>query len=132
MNASLRDLVRRRAANRCEYCRLPQTYAPIVRFHVEHIRARQHEGGDDAGNLSLACPRCNAYKGPNLTSIDPQTNEVVPIFNPRSQSWVEHFAIEGVRIVGLSPTGRATVRLLNMNAEERLKVRLELQDRGEL
>ena len=82
MDASLRDLVRRRAANRCEYCRLPQAYAPIVRFHVEHIRARQHEGGDDAENLSLACPRCNAYKGPNLTSIDPQTRRSCPFSTP--------------------------------------------------
>ena len=132
MDASLRELVQQRAANRCEYCRLPQTYALIVRFHVEHITPRQHEGSDDAENLGLACPRCNAYKGPNLAAIDPQTKQVVPIFNPRTQSWDDHFATQGVRIVGLSPTGRATVRLLNMNAEERLKVRLELQDRGEL
>lgn len=131
MDVAVRELVRHRAAHRCEYCRLPQAYAPIVEFHVEHITARQHGGGDDPSNLALACARCNAYKGPNLTAIDPQTEEVVPLFNPRVHYWGDHFRMQEGRIVGLTPTGRATVRLLNMNAEERMKVRQELRTRGE-
>jgi hypothetical protein len=56
----------------------------------------------------------------------------MPLFNPRTQSWQEHFALDDIMIVGLTPIGRATVRLLHMNAEDRLKVRAALKERGEL
>ena len=130
MDEALRELIRRRADQRCEYCRLPQAHAPIARFHIEHIVPRQHGGGDEASNLALACPRCNAFKGPNLSAIDPETGQVVPIFNPRAESWDDHFDSRGEVLIGSTPSGRATVRLLNMNAEERLQVRRELVQRG--
>jgi hypothetical protein len=132
MDDAIRQLVCDRAGNRCEYCLLPQKYAVVVRFHVEHIRARQHGGDDAPANLALACPHCNRFKGPHLTSYDPETDELVPLFNPRTQSWHEHFALDDVMVVGLTPIGRATVRLLNMNSEDRLKVRAVLKERGEL
>ena len=91
MDTSVRELVRRRAGDQCEYCRLPQAAAPFFTFHIEHIRARQHGGTDDASNLALSCPDCNAHKGPNLSSVDPQTDRVVPLFNPRLHSWDDHF-----------------------------------------
>ena len=69
MNNALREFVRQRANNRCEYCLLPQSAAAFFRFHIEHIRARQHGGEDVEENLALACPDCNARKGPNLTSV---------------------------------------------------------------
>ena len=115
MEASLRELVRRRATHRCEYCRLPQAAAPFLTFHIEHIRARQHGGDDDSSNLALACPDCNAHKGPNLTSVDPETEQVVALFNPRQDIWSDHFSFEGPMIIARTPTGRATVRLLSMN-----------------
>lgn len=132
MDASLRDLVRRRAGDRCEYCRLSQEHAPVVRFWIEHIVAKQHGGDDAPSNLALACPHCNRCKGPNLTAIDPQSGGIVPLFNPRTDSWHEHCALQGVQIVGLTPTGRATVRLLKMNSEDRLEIRRHLEARGEL
>ncbi len=58
MEAELREFVRRRAGDRCEYCRLPQEFSEL-RFHVEHIIPRQHGGTDDPGDLALACPDCN-------------------------------------------------------------------------
>ena len=73
--------------------------------------------------LALACDRCNAYKGPNLTSIDPDSNAIVPLFNPREDTWGDHFAVRGGRLTGLTPKGRATVRLLNMNAPRRVELR---------
>ena len=79
----------------------------------------------------MACPRCNRQRGPNLTAIDPRTKRIVPLFNPRIQDWGEHFTFAGVVIVGLTPAGRATVRLLKMNAEERIKVRAALREHGE-
>ncbi len=132
MDAAIRELVRQRAANRCEYCRLPQSAAPFFTFHIEHIRARQHKGTDDPSNLCLACPDCNAFKGPNLTTYTPDTDELVSVFDPRELSWNEHFTMQGASIVGLTPTGRATVELLQMNEEERVEMRAELFARGEL
>jgi hypothetical protein len=100
---------------------------------TSNISGPDSMGGDDTPvNLALACPHCNRFKGPNLTSFDPETDALVPLFNPRTQSWQEHFALDDIMIVGLTPIGRATVRLLHMNAEDRLKVRAVLKERGEL
>jgi len=131
MDAATRDLVRTRASDCCEYCRMPQAATPFVRFNVEHIIARQHGGSDDETNLALACPRCNSFKGPNLTAIDPHSKRTVSLFNPRTQRWKSHFVVRGVMIVGLSTTGRATVGLLRMNDQDRVKLRRALIQRGE-
>jgi hypothetical protein len=124
MDDAVRNLVRQRAGNRCEYCRLPQL-AVDATFHVDHIVALQHvdEVADDPESLALACDRCNLCKGTNLASIDPQTKDVVLLFNPRLDNWIEHFAMHGAEIVGLSATGRATARLLQMNARHRVELR---------
>lgn len=81
MNDAVRDLVRERAGDACEYCRLAQTDQPWARFHIEHIRPRQHQGTDDLVNLCLACGHCNRFKGPNVASIDPVTGELTPLFH---------------------------------------------------
>lgn len=125
-----RRQVRTRAGERCEYCRLPQSAGSIT-FHVEHIVAQQHQRDDDPSNLALACDRCNLYKGSNLTSIDPQTNEVVRLFHPRNDHWHEHFEWRDAIALGKTPTGRATVHLLNINANRRVHLRNQLIQRGE-
>ncbi len=129
MDQGVREAVRRRAGTACEYCRMPQQATSLIAFHVEHIVPRQHAkaewNSDDPGGLALACDRCNAYKGPNLTSIDPGTRAVVALFNPRADAWGDHFVIRGGHIFGLTPTGCATVRLLNMNAARRVELRRE-------
>ena len=127
MNAALREMVRRRAADRCEYCRIPQSAIPDVRFHVEHIVARQHGGGDDTGNLALACDRCNCYKGTNLTAVDPQADTIVPLFNPRTNDWFGRFTQSDFDIVGLTTVGRATAQLLRMNDGRRVQLRAALR-----
>lgn len=129
MNAELRNFVRARAQNRCEYCRFPHD-AQRLSFHVEHIIAKQHGGGDDGSNLAWACDRCNVHKGPNLCSIDPHTGQMVELFNPRRDVWADHFALNEAHIAGLTPTGRATVRLLQMNSRRRIEVRRELIEEG--
>ena len=123
MEPAIKDLVRTRAGNACEYCRIPQDATPLISFHIEHIVSRQHGGSDEPDSLALACDRCNAYKGPNLTSIDPDTSATVVLFNPRQDVWGDHFAVRGGHITGLTPKGRATVRLLNMNAPRRVELR---------
>lgn len=127
MDASLRALVFARADNRCEYCRITQRAASYSDFQIEHIRARQHGGDSHSDNLCLACRRCNLYKGPNQSAYDPLTNTLVPLFNPRSDSWAEHFRLNDVRIEGLTPVGRATVELLRMNDERRVRLRRQLR-----
>lgn len=131
MDATTRDLVRQRAGDRCEYCRLHQEHSGL-KHHIEHITAKQHGGSDDAGNLALARHRCNLHKGPNLTGIDPQTGEVAPLFHPRRDRWSGHFSFEGVRIKGVTATGRATVQVLHMNDARRLELRAEVLKHGEL
>lgn len=132
MDARVRQQVRERAGQRCEYCRLRQAHEPTRPFHIEHVIARQHRGSDSLENLALACHLCNWLKGPNLTGIDPDTNKLTPLFNPRQDRWVDHFKLEGVAILGLTPTGRTTVWLLDMNCEERLELRTVLMASGEL
>lgn len=131
MDSAVRTLVRQRAGNRCEYCRLPQEAYDLT-FHVEHIVASQHRQDDAPSNLALACDRCNLHKGTNLAAIDPQTDHTVSLFNPRTDVWNDHFAFVAAEIVGITPTGRATARLLAMNSERRLLLRRQLLARGEL
>jgi hypothetical protein len=123
--------VRQRAADRCEYCRVPQA-AFRRAFHIEHIVARQHGGPDTPDNLALACWQCNLKKGPNLSDIDPQTGRITSLFHPRFDLWTAHFSAKvatltlGIEIQGLTPVGRATVQALGMNDEMRQTLRYDL------
>src|SRR6266851_1053645 len=130
MSATQRPAVRKRANARCEYCHLPDLLPNLIRFHLEHIRARRHGGSSSLGNLAWACARCNERKGTNLSGVDPDTNRVVRLFNPRRDIWSRHFVWEGLRIRGLTATGRATAWLLEFNSEGRLKLRQGLRTLG--
>ena len=127
VDAAVREFVRQRAGDRCEYCRLPQ-HAGDATFHVEHILAQQHspQGAEAPDNLALACQRCNLHKGPNLSSVDPMSGDVVPLFHPRRDQWQEHFELRVALILGRTPTGRATVQLLQVNARRRVELRASL------
>jgi 5-methylcytosine-specific restriction endonuclease McrA len=61
---------------------------PLV---VDHIVPRGHGGGDDFENLGAACYRCKEFKGPRTHAQDPVTNQLLPLYNPRTQSWIDHF-----------------------------------------
>ncbi len=133
LSAQRRARIRRRAQQACEYCHLPQR-ASILPHQIDHIIAQQHLGADDENNLCLCCLRCNLKKGPNIASIDPRAeseDHIVPLFHPRKQRWQEHFHLrEDGRIEGVTPEGRATVRLLDFNAEERVQLRRALMRQG--
>jgi len=129
MDQATRILVWSRADHRCEYCRLHQKHCELA-HHIEHIIAKKHGGPDDPSNLCIACERCNLFKGSNLTGIDPQTGELERLFDPRGQAWTEHFELQGSMIVGLTATGRTTVRVLSMNAGNRLQLRATLVAHG--
>jgi len=117
-------MVRERAGDVCEYCQLPQHLSPMAALQIEHIIPIKHGGSSEPENLALACISCNLHKGSNLTGIDPVTDEITPLFNPREDLWEEHFVVSGIEILGKTPAGRATVRVLNMNSADRLVVRL--------
>ncbi|MEQ1831102.1 MAG: HNH endonuclease signature motif containing protein [Pirellula sp.] len=130
MFPATRAQIRERAEFRCEYCQMPEAATPFISFHIEHIVALQHLIDDSLENLALACDRCNAYKGPNLSSIDPETKSIIVLFNPRRDE-SEHFDLKVGLIVGKTAMGRTTVRLLNMNAPRRVELRLEYLDLGQ-
>jgi hypothetical protein len=125
MDAGTRELVRLRAGNRCEYCRLQQEHSGST-HQLEHVVARQHGGRDSADNLALACDRCNLRKGPNLSGIDPVSGVLVALFNPRRDVWAEHFRFHGAHIEGLTPAGRAIVQVPDMNHPGRVRLRSAL------
>ncbi|MGV3660839.1 MAG: HNH endonuclease [Prosthecobacter sp.] len=132
MDQATRLEVRKRAGNRCEYCRLRQEDEKENPFHVEHIIAQQHGGLDAVGNLALACSWCNAIKGPNLASLDPDSGLLTRLYHPRKDSWVEHFRRDGAFIFGLTDVGRTTAWLLRFNDTDNINQRLILDELGEL
>lgn len=91
-------------------------------MEVEHI---DPNGGDEMENLCLSCGNCNRSKAVSMTAIDPDTNEIVRLFNPRTQPWSEHFMWidNGERIRGLTPTGGATLVRLKMNRDHVVRAR---------
>jgi hypothetical protein len=127
ISESLRRLVEERADYQCEYCQLPGDIS-FYPHEVDHVVALKHRGETVPDNLAYACWRCNRYKGSDLGSFDPQTNEFSFLFNPRTQGWDEHFVLDGARIVGRTPEGRTTVELLQLNSEERLAERQRAAD----
>jgi hypothetical protein len=64
--------------------------------------------------------------------VDCLSGQLVPLFHPRRDRWPEHFLFRGVRIMGITPTGRATVHLLAMNDVRRLELRSELLAHNQL
>jgi hypothetical protein len=128
MNAALRAFVRERAGRRCEYCRLHEDDADFWPFHVEHVIPKQHGGMDDPDALGFACADCNWAKGPNLAGL--LGGKLYPLFNPRRQSWKRHFRWDQTILVGKTKCGKATVRVLNINAPERVMLRENLLIEG--
>lgn len=127
--ARLRRLVASRAAGRCEYCGLSQEGQEAT-FHVDHIVPKASGGVTRAENLALACVSCSLRKEARRSAIEPTSGRTVALFHPRRQRWGDHFRWEGVRILGLTPTGRATVAALQMNRPLVLAIREEQALRG--
>jgi hypothetical protein len=128
MDAATRRLVRQRAGYRCEYCHIhedDETYS----FHIEHIVAKKHRGADARSNLAWSCQSCNLAKGANLAGQ--VRGDVVPLFHPRRQRWARHFHWRGPTLVGRTKCGKATIRVLNINAPERVRLRRLLIAIGE-
>jgi hypothetical protein len=122
MNESLERRVWRRAAGRCEYCKIP-AYVSEFTFPIDHIIAQQHGGKTTYDNLALSCPHDNFHNGPYIAGLDLETGRLTRLFNPRRRKWSAHFAWDGPILVGKTPIGRTTLFVLNMNHPDRVEVR---------
>jgi hypothetical protein len=116
ISAAVERRVRTAAQNRCGYCLSPQ-HLVMARLEIEHIIPLAQGGSNAEANLWLACPICNRYKGDKTTAVDPETGGTVPLFNPRTQTWSDHFrwSDDGLRIIGRTAVGRATVEALHLS-----------------
>jgi HNH endonuclease len=120
--AERQQIVSDRAGQRCEYCRMHQELQGAV-FHVEHIIPVSGGGNDELDNLAWACPGCNLTKATRVAALDPVSRQVVRLFHPRQDQWVDHFSWQGYQLVGRTPIGRALVSAFNLNHERRVRVR---------
>jgi hypothetical protein len=127
----LRRFVRDRAGERCEYCLIPQAFT-LLSHEIDHVVAEKHGGETVEANLALACALCNKHKGTDLTSIDPLTGAIQPLFHPRQHRWQDHFELADGWIRPLSATGRVTVTLLQLNLPELVAERQLLVRSGNL
>lgn len=116
--------VRRDAKNRCGYCLLPQEIL-MGKLEIEHLLPLAEGGTDDEENLWLACRDCNSYKSSKVYVFDEETEQIVKLFNPRTQNWHEHFRFNEnqTKIIGKTVCGRATVVALRMNEEQAVSAR---------
>ena len=122
MDRRIEEQIWLRAHSRCEYCHFPSDFAEYP-FHIDHIIAHKHGGETDPKNLALSCFYCNTSKGPNIAGVDPETKELTRLFNPRTDTWLDHFEWEGPYLVGRSAIGRVTVNILNINEPAAINVR---------
>ena len=98
--------VRERADGRCEYCRMHESLQGAT-FHIEHVVPRSRGGDSSPENLAWACPRCNLCKSNRVEVPDPESGQRVPLFNPRTDRWGDHFRWDDYRVVPLSAIGDA-------------------------
>jgi hypothetical protein len=130
--AELRRLVADRAKHYCEYCRTQTQYSSDP-FTVDHITPRSLGGLTTAENLALCCHGCNQHKSNRTSAPDPVTGSPVLLFHPREQRWDEHFAWneDFTLMLGLTPTGRATIGVLQLNRSGLINLRRVLYAVGE-
>jgi hypothetical protein len=122
--ARLRRQVFRRSGGRCEYCHLSQDGQEAT-FHIDHITPVTSGGQTIADNLALACVSCSLRKGPRQSSADPNSGVEVLLYHPRREVWSDHFEWRHVQLFGLTATGRATIKALELNRPLILAIREE-------
>ena len=123
-----RDLVESRANGKCEYCKAMVAFSPHA-FTIDHIIPPSKGGTESFENLAYACFGCNRCKHDKTEAMDPFTQNEVQLFNPRIHKWSEHFIwniTSTTKILGLTPTGRATVHAIQLNRPALIRMRKEL------
>jgi hypothetical protein len=123
--------VKDRANGCCEYCKFPFEYSHDA-FHYDHIIPPDKGGTEELDNIAYACDRCNSKKWTRIEWNDPDTGQLTPLFHPRKDIWGEHFSWNhDISLVnGLTPKGKATIFLLEMNRPGLINVRKALYAYG--
>jgi hypothetical protein len=129
MDDALLRLIWNRARSACEYCHLRQELSHLS-FEVDHIIALSHGGATRANNLALTCFYSNRFKGPNIAGIDPVSKKISSLFHPRRHRWSRHFRYDGPVLVGLTPIGRTTIAVLQINDLDAVALREALIENG--
>ncbi|MEZ4730969.1 MAG: HNH endonuclease signature motif containing protein [Caldilineaceae bacterium] len=126
-----KELVIARAGGCCEYC-LSQLHFSPDPFSVEHILPVAKGGSEDLNNLALSCQGCNNHKYTHTSAIDPVSGQRALLYHPRHDRWSDHFAwIDNCEhLIGLTPTGRATVIQLQLNRTGVVNLRQALYTLG--
>lgn len=106
-----------------------QSYDPAT-FEIDHVVPEKLSGNTVESNLALACFKCNNHKGPNIAGVDFETGGKAFLFDPRADAWSDHFVWEGPMLVGLTPSGRATIAVLQINSSHRVSHRRQLITEG--
>ena len=114
-----------RAGHRCEYCRV-LAYLSSFDFHIEHIIGIQHGGTNALNNLAYVCSPCNWKKGPNISTILKMGGDLIPLFNPRTQNWFEHFEVKNGLLISRSLIAEGTINLLALNQPHKIEERFEM------
>lgn len=129
---TVKKAVEDRADYRCEYCKALRKYSPQP-FIIEHIIPLSKDGSDSQDNLAFSCGGCNGHKYQKTKALDPVTGELAPLFHPRKDTWQSHFEWDAdyEQIIGITPTGRATVRTLYLNRKELINLRKVTRLTGE-
>lgn len=124
ISEATQNQVRQRAKSLCEYCHASEQWQ-YVSFTVDHVSPLTKGGANSIDNLALACFHCNRQKSDKLNSFDEKSLSEVPLFNPRADSWPEHFiwSTDTLSIIGLTATGRATVTALGFNRARIINIR---------
>ncbi len=112
----LRQAVVQRAHACCEYC-LSQEQFSTQAFSLDHIIPVEKGGKTALNNLALSCQGCNNHKYTKTEGYDAITHQMIPLYHPRKHQWNEHFVWneDCTLILGVTPTGRATVETLQLN-----------------
>lgn len=124
LSKKIREFIAQRAHFRCEYCQSRADCA-CESFEAEHIIPQSQTGSSRPDNLAFTCRGCNSRKSDRTTALDPLSLQLEPLFNPRMDLWTEHFAWDDAftHVIGLSPTGRATVNALQLNRQGLVNLR---------
>jgi hypothetical protein len=124
ISETTQNKVRERANFLCEYCHANEQWQ-YVPFTVDHVIPLRKGGANNLDNLALACFHCNRQKSDKVTAFDEESKTEISLFNPRVDSWKEHFiwSQDTLHLIGMTPKGRATVLTLNLNRQRIINIR---------
>ncbi len=127
ISEKIRKAVAQRANYQCEYCRI-HSNDMFLSFELDHIIPIKHGGTSDLENLAFACPHCNQHKGSDFVTIS--RKQIVRLFNPRVNNWLDHFEVINGEIISKSKIGEASIKIFRFNEADLIILRQILSKTG--